>query len=741
MKAEMGCSASKLDDEEAVQLCKDRKNFIKQVIEHRNRFASGHVAYIQSMRRVSLALLHYVVADDLHGFLSDSYTTPPFTPVEGLSPEIRAPLKFFTPTSNETVKSTVRTVNYLRSGGNQSVAVEEWPEPHQTVQLESYHPMENYGMNGFFAAQSSPVYRSSFFSSPHNRAGYQSSSPQASRWDYFWNPFSSLDQYGYPSRNSFDRIVNDDDIAGLRQVREAEGIPDLEEDIDDDHDRDHDRANAIFWGAEAKRKSPEVECKHTGVQVGDESPVSASVEVQKLQEVKELKSKGRSHSIEASEDQNTENTVELEVPNQRQVAGTSNAEETPGFTVYVNRRPASMAEVMKDMENQFVRICDCAHEISVMLEASRAQYSSASNELAAVRMLNPIALFRSTSSHSSASKFFHASSSSKGDADESSSDYSEECCMLSGSHKSTIDRLYAWEKKLYEEVKSGERVRIAYEKKCMQLRNHDINGDEPSVVDRTRAAIRDLHTRLKISIQTVESISKRIEVLRDGELHPQLLEMIQGLRRMWKTMADCHLIQKRTIDEAKLLLFSNNATAAAAATPPKPPRPAANLAAELRNWRSSFANWIDAQRSYTRALAGWASRCAPADAGETSGSRKALSPISPLRVGGEGDAACPEVVRVCVRWSRLVESVSEEMAVDGMDFFAAGMASVSAQQREAEEGALAAASAVEEVGPRVLCAGLSVAVGSLAELAVVSAEGYDAVVRRIGGEGRGVADA
>lgn len=378
----MGCSASKLDDEEAVQLCKDRKNFIKQVIEHRNRFASGHVAYIQSMRRVSLALLHYVVADDLHEFLSDSYATPPFTPVKRLSPEIRAPLKFSTPTSNDTVKSSVCTVNYLRSGGgNQSVAVEEWPETHETVQLEFYYPTENYGTDDSFVTQSSPVNRSSFFSSPYNRSGYQSSSPRASGWDYFWNPFSSLGQYEYPSRNSFDRVVNDDDVAELRQVREAEGIPELEEDIDDDHnhDRDHDRRNLVFWKTEPKTKTPEVECMQTGVQVGDESPVSASAEVQNVQEVKELKKSIGSQSIEASEDQNV---VELEIPNQNQVTGTSNAEETPGFTVYVNRRPASMAEVMKDMDNQFMRICDCAHEISVMLEASRTHYSSASNELA-----------------------------------------------------------------------------------------------------------------------------------------------------------------------------------------------------------------------------------------------------------------------------------------------------------------------------------------------------------------------
>lgn len=45
------------------------------------------------------------------------------------------------------------------------------------------------------------------------------------------------------------------------------------------------------------------------------------------------------------------------------------------------------------------------------------------------------------------------SSSTREEGYESSSDMSEESCMFSGSHQSTLDRLYAWEKKLYEEVK------------------------------------------------------------------------------------------------------------------------------------------------------------------------------------------------------------------------------------------------------------------------------------------------
>lgn len=43
--------------------------------------------------------------------------------------------------------------------------------------------------------------------------------------------------------------------------------------------------------------------------------------------------------------------------------------------------------------------------------------------------------------------------SSKEDIDDSGSDFIEEFCMIAGSHSSTLDRLYAWERKLYDEVK------------------------------------------------------------------------------------------------------------------------------------------------------------------------------------------------------------------------------------------------------------------------------------------------
>jgi hypothetical protein len=42
---------------------------------------------------------------------------------------------------------------------------------------------------------------------------------------------------------------------------------------------------------------------------------------------------------------------------------------------------------------------------------------------------------------------------SKDDMEDLAGDLFDNICMISGSHASTLDRLYAWERKLYDEVK------------------------------------------------------------------------------------------------------------------------------------------------------------------------------------------------------------------------------------------------------------------------------------------------
>ena len=45
-------------------------------------------------------------------------------------------------------------------------------------------------------------------------------------------------------------------------------------------------------------------------------------------------------------------------------------------------------------------------------------------------------------------------------------------------------------------------------------------------IDKTRAVVKDLHSRILVAIQRIDMISKNIEDLRDKELQPQLEELI-----------------------------------------------------------------------------------------------------------------------------------------------------------------------------------------------------------------------
>lgn len=64
--------------------------------------------------------------------------------------------------------------------------------------------------------------------------------------------------------------------------------------------------------------------------------------------------------------------------------------------------------------------------------------------------------------------------------------------------------------------------------KCKLLREQDSRAESRYKIDKTRAAVKDLHSRIRVAILRIDSISKTIEELRDKELQPQLEELIGG---------------------------------------------------------------------------------------------------------------------------------------------------------------------------------------------------------------------
>lgn len=207
---------------------------------------------------------------------------------------------------------------------------------------------------------------------------------------------------------------------------------------------------------------------------------------------------------------------------------------------------------------------------------------------------------RLTSSQSSSSRNPLACA-SKDDLDDSGSDFLEEFNMIAGSHSSTLDRLYAWERKLFDEVKASEYIRKEYEQKCDQLRHQFTKDVNPYAIDKTRAIVKDLHSRIRVALHAVDSIAKRIEKLRDEELQPQLVELIRGLIRMWKVMLECHHTQYITISLAYHVKNSTMASTQGESYK----LIVGNLQHEIEYFESNFVDWVSAYKSYVEALNGW----------------------------------------------------------------------------------------------------------------------------------------
>lgn len=71
-------------------------------------------------------------------------------------------------------------------------------------------------------------------------------------------------------------------------------------------------------------------------------------------------------------------------------------------------------------------------------------------------------------------------------------------------------------------------MRKIYDRKFSQLSNKEYRGDGLGSEDKSTTELRDLYSRISVTLTTADSISKRIQKLRDEELQPQLAELLHG---------------------------------------------------------------------------------------------------------------------------------------------------------------------------------------------------------------------
>ncbi|GAB2252361.1 hypothetical protein Droror1_Dr00005208 [Drosera rotundifolia] len=264
-----------------------------------------------------------------------------------------------------------------------------------------------------------------------------------------------------------------------------------------------------------------------------------------------------------------------------------------------------LMEALREVEEQFARVCEGGFGVSRMLEVNQGRLGHETSYLGEIKeissnLMNSISCHQTASTQSSPCKSLLSNSSATSSTlSDCRSDVFDGCGgMRAGSHSFTLGRLYAWEKKLFDEVKAGQKCSKSYQKKWAQL-NRQGNGEDLEARDKDE--VTGLYTKVLVTRRSAESIYKQIEKLRDEELLPQILELLDGLMRTWKMMMESHEIQARTMrlmkssschDYSKFYCEWNGIL---------------ELESKLQTWHASFSEYMSSQKAYIKTLHGWLS--------------------------------------------------------------------------------------------------------------------------------------
>ncbi|KAG8486922.1 hypothetical protein CXB51_020479 [Gossypium anomalum] len=579
----MGASASKIEEDKALQLCRERKKYVRQALDGRCLLAAAHVAYIETLKSSGTALRKFVELEapvESSLYTSTNATPEPLALTEkslshfsysspSFSQRVDAP-ETFSPSPSPPTSSHFQ-VNHMRFGVTSSRKVEEKPPlPDIRLVTSSSTPQST-----------TPRSTEKPESSPFEASSLPSGTPE---WDFFglWHPIDhQLSFQEGKELNQGPEAIND-----FRRHREEEVVTELEDEEGSSlHDREETQGSEDEFDDEPPADTLVRSFENLN-RVNDHKIVNGPSAIPPIGSVAsemDFVSREKSNSPNLSPLRGTLSSVSIPIEIKKMPV-----KEDASENKLLVRGLCTVSGGL--MASTFFRACfSCGEDPSQVKEEppqSDVKY---------------LTWHRTTSSSSSGNPL---GLNSKDDVEELNNNIFYNTCMFSGSHASTLDRLYAWERKLYDEVKASEAVRSEYDLKCKMLRQLESKAESPSKIDKTRAVVKDLHSRIRVAIQRIHSISKRIEDLRDNELQPQLEELIEGLSRMWEVMSECHRRQFQIISVAY-----KNGIMRISVLSESHRHITAHLEHELSLLCSSFTKWIGALKAYLKAINSWLSKC------------------------------------------------------------------------------------------------------------------------------------
>nr|XP_043614650.1 protein ALTERED PHOSPHATE STARVATION RESPONSE 1-like [Erigeron canadensis] len=274
------------------------------------------------------------------------------------------------------------------------------------------------------------------------------------------------------------------------------------------------------------------------------------------------------------------------------------SDATPSeMPVVVSTKSKDLVEIIKELDEYFLRAADSGGKLSALLEVPTSTFhdqTSSGKHNGYGKSLNPF--FCSWNSSQRFNGFMNFG------CDEMSGFGSVDGVAIPGSHCSTVERLYEWERKLYEEIKNAESLKIEHERKTEQLRKLELKRGDYVKTEKAKKEVEKLESRITVSAQAIESISQEIIKLRESELYPQLVELVKGLMCMWRSLYESHQVQTHIVQQLK---YINAAGPSTEATTEIHRQSTLQLELELQQWHLSFCNLVKSQRDYIQSLTGW----------------------------------------------------------------------------------------------------------------------------------------
>ncbi|XP_022770176.1 LOW QUALITY PROTEIN: nitrate regulatory gene2 protein [Durio zibethinus] len=698
----MGCTASKLDNEDTVRRCKDRRRLMKEAVHARHHLAAAHADYCRSLLSTGSALSSFAAGERLS--VSDKTpavllhpanpSPPPTNPIPprvppSPSPSVHAPPPppppppfSPSPSPSPTIASSklphILSASSIPSPASNRRRPPKLPPKLPHILSESSPPS---------SPQSSKSDFSNFFPTAYQANSTYSTTPsQASsvwNWENFYPPSP-------PDSEFFDQKLQQRKQQPPQRLHHLDSNnPEDTEDTETEkseydffrpqkpnhrYNINSDNAKSNF---DEETEREEVQCSEWGDHDHDHYTMSSSDEEEddgaSRSDIGARSNFGSSMRGELDKLHHLHNqTPPLVQPQpQQKMYGTAaknkmdNKSENAGSSADGYRTGAMMdmkmvvrhrdlKEIVDAIKENFDKAAAAGDQVSEMLEIGRAQLDKNFRQL------------KKTVYHSSS--MFSNLSSSWTSKPPLAVKYRLDTTALNepGGSKSlcsTLDRLLAWEKKLYKEVKAREGVKIELEKKLSALQSQEYKGEDETKIDNTKASITRLQSLIVVTSQAVSTTSTAIIGLRDSDLVPQLVEICHGFKYMWGSMHQYHEVQNNIVQQVRGLI---NRSGKGDSTSELHRQATRDLESVVAAWHSSFCRLIKFQRDFIHSLHGWF--------------KLTLLPVSNDNVDGNAERA--DVYAFCDEWKLALGRVPDTVASEAIKSFIHVVHVISVKQTE-----------------------------------------------------------